>query len=132
MNYLRIISCFFLILFFNPFSSRLFGQTKTSAKSFIIHGEMSAEKKIFYSKSIENADLESYRLKTEKVILKFKNGFLLELLPAKELMIKNIVPGIDINNYSDHSTNLNYKTPVFQVLDSGWLTAEIQNTNKSN
>ena len=93
---------------------------------------MSAEKKIFYSKSIENADLESYRLKTEKVILKFKNGFLLELLPAKELMIKNIVPGIDINNYSDHSTNLNYKTPVFQVLDSGWLTAEIQNTNKSN
>ena len=130
MNTLRISSYFLLFLILNCYGSFLNGQNKTLPNSFIIHGAMSTEKKVFYSKSIENADLETYRLKTEKVVLKFKNGFLLELIPAKELIIKNIAPSVDINKYSDQSSNLNYKTPIFQILDSGWLTAEIQNSNK--
>lgn len=105
-------------------------QTKTLPNSFIIHGEVSAGKKKFYTNSIEKADLEPYRLKTEKVVLKFKNGFLLELIPAKELVIRNIATGINLNNYSDRTDNLNYKNPIFQILDSGWLTAEIQNNSK--
>jgi hypothetical protein len=63
-------------------------------------------------------------------VLKFKNGFLLELLPAKELVIKNIASTIDINKYSDYSSQINHKNPVFEVLDSGWITAEIQNSSK--
>jgi hypothetical protein len=118
----------FLSLFF--LGNKLLGQSKTLTNSFVIHGEVSGDKKKFYTTSIEKSNLEPYRLKTEKVVLKFKNGFLLELIPAKELVIKNIASEIDLNNYSDRTDNLNYKNPIFQVLDSGWLTAEIQTNSK--
>jgi hypothetical protein len=91
---------------------------------------MSAETLTFYKQSIEAADLEQFRLKTVSLTLKFKNGFLLELLPAKSLVIKNIVPAIDLNNYTDHVTTPNYKYPVFEILNSGQLTAEIQTLSK--
>jgi hypothetical protein len=108
----------------------LIGQNKTFANSFVIHGVVTAEQRSFYTKSIENTNMEQFRLKTEKVVLKFKNGFLLELLPAKELSVKNIATDIDINKYSDHVPTLNYKHPIFQILDSGWITAEVQNNTK--
>ena len=74
--------------------------------------------------------MEQFRLKTAKVVLKFKNGFLLELIPAKELVVKNTTSNININNYSDQAATPNYKYPVFQILDNGYLTAEIQNASK--
>jgi hypothetical protein len=130
MNLLQKATYFILFFSLFFFGNKLLGQTKTLPNSFIIHGTMSAEKKLFYAKSIEASDMESLRLKTEKVVLKFKNGFLLELLPAKELVIKNIASTIDINKYSDYSSQINHKNPVFEVLDSGWITAEIQNSSK--
>jgi hypothetical protein len=102
----------------------------TFKNSFIIHGNVSDEKLAFYKESIQAADLEQFRLKTAPLILKFKNGFLLELLPAKTLFVKNIVPAIDLNNYSDHAATPNYKSPVFEILNSGALTAEIQAISK--
>lgn len=130
MNLLPKLSYFFSFVCLCFLSVASLAQNKTFPNSFIIHGSITAEQKQFYIKSIENADMEQFRLKTAKVVLKFKNGFLLELIPAKELSIKNIAPNININNYSDHAASPNYKYPIFQVLDSGFLTAEIQNASK--
>ncbi len=130
MKLLPKTSTLFLFACLCFLSAVSFAQSKTFPNSFIIHGSVTAEQKQFYTKSIENADMEQFRLKTAKVVLKFKNGFLLELIPAKELSIKNIAPSININNYSDQAASPNYKYPIFQVLDSGALTAEIQNASK--
>lgn len=103
---------------------------KTIKNSFVIHGEVSAEQKKFYTASIESADFEQYRLKTQTVTLKFKNGFLLELLSAKELVTRNIFPGINVNNYTDYAPSINYKYPLFEINQAGWILAEVQINSK--
>ena len=132
MSLLRKFSYFLVFLIFFCFNTGVIGQNKTLPNSFVIHGVVTNEQRSFYTKSIENTDMEQFRLKTEKVVLKFKNGFLLELLSAKELSIKNSSLNIDINKYSDQVPTLNYKHPIFQILESGWVTAEIQNNSKQN
>lgn len=119
-----------LFILFLLSSFIVFSQTKTFPKSFVLHGNISETKRTFYIESIEKADLEQFRLRTHAAILKFKNGFTLELMPAKDLLIKGIVPSLNINNYQDHKEDPNYKLPVFEILDSGWLTAEVQNNSK--
>ncbi len=83
----------------------------------------------FYTKSIEAADFEQYRLKEESVTLKFKNGFLLELLSAKDITIKNKTQNIDFNKYPAKVNVVGYKYPVFEILKSGAITGEVGNTN---
>ncbi len=117
-------------MFFLCLGVLCFSQTKTFPKSFVLQGNISETKKTFYIESIEKADLEQFRLRTHTTILKFKNGFTLELMPAKDLLIKGIVTSLNINNYQDHKEDPNYKLPVFEILDSGWLTAEVQNNSK--
>ncbi len=139
MNKLKKIIAFCYLLMFtcsinittaqNNQSSNNNSETKTLANSFTIHGKLSGELLSFYSKSIEAADFEQFRLKTTSVILKFKNGFLLELFSAKELVIKNKEVHIDINKYADNVTVPGYKYPLFEVLNSGWITAGVENTN---
>ena len=78
-NKLLLLLFSFLVLFN---MEEISAQSKTTIKnSFVIHGEdlKSAELTAF-TKSIENADFEQFRLQTETVILKFKNGFTLELI----------------------------------------------------
>ncbi|MBA3665517.1 MAG: hypothetical protein H0W61_15095 [Bacteroidetes bacterium] len=120
---------FFVILSSGP---SVYAQT-TFKNSFVIHGaSLSQSQKDFYVKSIEAADFEQFRLQTETVVLKFKNGFNLELMPAKDLVIKNIAPVIDINKYSNHASTPGYKYPTFEILSSGWVTAEVQPNSKTN
>ena len=118
-----------LIILFNYNS--VFSQNKTTIKnSFVIHGEnISPSDLAFYTKSIEAADFEQFRLQTERVILKFKNGFTLELISAKDLVIKNIKQDLDINNYTNYAATPNYKYPLFEILSSGWITAGVENSN---
>ena len=133
--YKRISAFFFMVLFVIGFNSviaqnnQLSNSDKTFPKSFVIHGKFSDELLNFYTKSIESANFEQYRLKTTPVILKFKNGFLLELLSAKEFVIKQKEVQIDINKYSDNITAQGYKYPLFEILESGWITAGVENTN---
>lgn len=109
-----------------------FAQSKTTIKnSFIIHGvDLKPADIAFFSKSIEAADFEQFRLQTETVILKFTNGFTLELISAKEIMVKSIQQNLDINAYSNYSSTPNYKYPQFEVLTSGWITASVEKTTK--
>jgi hypothetical protein len=103
----------------------------TIPNSFIISGNMTATQKAFYIKSIEAADMEQFRLQQQNVVLKFKNGFVIELLSAKELVVKGIAPNLDINLYVRGYVNPNYRPPLFEILSSGQLSAEIQNQTPS-
>ncbi|MCW3078020.1 MAG: hypothetical protein JWO32_2629 [Bacteroidetes bacterium] len=121
-----------LSLFILCFSIHIIkGQSSSTYKnSFIIHGSsLSQSDKDFYKKSIEAADFEQFRLQTQTVVLKFKNGFTLELIPAKDLVIKNIVPMLDINKYTNFPAEAGYKYPLFEVLSTGWITAAVEPTN---
>ena len=104
---------------------------KTIKNSFIIHGaNLSSDQLNFYAKSIEAADFEQFRLQTENVILKFKNGFNLELISAKDLVVRNIKSDLDLNTYTNYAANANYKYPLFEIIASGWVTAAAENTTK--
>jgi hypothetical protein len=102
---------------------------KTIPGSFIIHGDISREEITFYTKSIEAADFEQYRLKDAAVELEFKNGFKLELLSAKDLVLKNKIQNVNPNSYTNVAPLPPYKYPVFEILKTGWITAEVQNAN---
>lgn len=135
---MKITLKFFLILFLcgNAVLSQNETSTpvnapKTFPNSFILHGSLSNADIAFYTKSIETADFENYRLKEVSVELKFKNGFVLELLSAKELTIKNKNQSINLNAYADKTAQPSYKYPVFEILKSGWIIAEAQTINQS-
>ena len=66
----------------------IFAQSKTIPNSFSILNNKSPEKEAFYKKCIEAADMEQYRLRTQRSRLIFENGFEVELLSAKELFLK--------------------------------------------
>lgn len=119
----------FFIICFSSIGS--FGQSPATLKnSFIIHASsLNKSDEAFYTKSIEAADFEQFRLQNQPVILKFKNGFTLELLSAKDLLIKNLAPNLDINKYSNYPAMPNYKYPLFEILSTGWVTAAVEPIN---
>lgn len=127
-----------LILFFFVFClsyEKAFSQNKTTIKnSFVIHGEnISSSDLAFYTKSIEAADFEQFRLQTQSVLITFKNGFNLELISAKDLVVRNIKPDLDINFYTNYPAMPNYKYPLFEILPSGWIVAGVESgQTKSN
>ncbi len=102
---------------------------KTLPNSFVLHGDLSPTDVIFYTKSIEAADFEQYRLKDAPVELEFKNGFKLELLSATDLTIKNKNQNVNLNSYTARVSQPPFKYPVFEILQSGWITAEAKPTN---
>jgi hypothetical protein len=72
-------------------------------------------------------------LQTQTVVLKFKNGFTMELISAKDLVIRNIKQDLDVNTYTNYAATPNYKYPLFEVLASGWITAGVESSQtKSN
>lgn len=101
----------------------MFGQSKTTIKnSFVIHGTNLSQADLdFYTKSIESADFEQFRLQTQSVLVVFKNGFNLELISAKDLVVKNIKADLDVNFYTNYPASPNYKYPIFEILPSGWI-----------
>ena len=115
------------LLIFSIKANLVFAQTlNTIPNSFTIRGENLKSSDVdFYRKSILAADMEQFRLQTETVILKFKNGFTLELLSAKELVVKNIRSDVDISKYTNYPSQHDYKYPLFEILDSGWLVGVV-------
>lgn len=112
-----------------------FAQSKNTIKnSFVIHGDdLKPADVAFFTKSIEAADFEQFRLQTETVILKFKNGFTLELISAKDLVVRNIKQDLDVTAYTNYAATPNYKYPLFEILASGWVTAGVESSQtKSN
>ena len=114
-----------VILIFSAIAT--FAQNKTIPNSYIILNNKSPEKEAFYKKSIEAADMEQYRLRSQRSRLTFENGFEIELLSAKELFLKNQT--VNINNY-EVALPKGAAFPIFNVLDSGYLTAKVETHSK--
>jgi hypothetical protein len=114
----------FALVFF-LFTFCCFSQkTTTLTESFEIINNSAPDQSEFYTQSILNSNLEPYRLKDKRVTLKFKNGFSLVLLSAKELFVKGL--NINMNSYKElHDTSV--PLPIFSVTPNGWIGAEIQN-----
>jgi hypothetical protein len=120
-----------IVVFFIKTTAVLAQNITTIPNSFIIHGENLQSSDVdFYTKSILAADMEQFRLQTETVVLKFKNGFDLELISAKDLVIKNIAQNVDITKYTNFPSLPNYKYPLFEVLKTGFITAEVKALSK--
>jgi hypothetical protein len=105
----------------------IFSQSKTIPNSYSLISNKHPEKEAFYKKSIEAADMEQYRLRNKRVMLSFDNGFELELQSAKELFLKN--SQINMNNY-EVALSPGSESPVFNILDSGHLTARVLTQSK--
>lgn len=125
---LLFISLFAMLFGFES----MFGQSKTTIKnSFVIHGtNINPTDLDFFTKSIEAADFEQFRLQTQTVLVTFKNGFNLELISAKDLVVRNIKADLDVNAYTNYPPNANYKYPLFEILPSGWVTAAVESITK--
>lgn len=116
-----------LLFFVSIYSNGLFSQTKTEPNSYEITGNTLISQEDFYKRSIEKANLENYRLKSQRVSLSFENGFVLELLSAEEMLSKNKT--FDINSYQVEFPK-KYVLPLFKVLPTGELVAVYLNQNK--
>lgn len=124
-RYFKIITSAALLLLAG-FSALSQNTSKTLANSYVLHGDIVSSKESFYKQSIESADLEQYRLQDASVELIFKNGFKVELISAKDLTIVRKMQNVNPNNYSlKSSVPKNYTYPVFSILDSGWIVAEM-------
>ena len=79
------------------FHSNVFSQAKTIPNSFEIKDLTDQSKLNFYKQSILNSNMESYRLKDKRNVIKFENGFNLELFSAAELKQSN--NNLNMDNY---------------------------------
>jgi hypothetical protein len=122
-----IKSIFFTAVIFLLVHAAMIGQGKTIPNSFSILNNKTPERKDFYTKSIEAADMEQFRLRDERVKLIFDNGFVLELLSAKELFIKGVQ--INPNTYTLFYPK-DAELPVFTVLPDGHLTGRVNSSSK--
>lgn len=107
--------------------SNAFSQAKTIPNSFEIIENTLVTQETFYKKSIENANFENYRLKNDRVKIMFENGFVLELLSAKELFIKNLAKNID--NYAE-TFPVRYELPLFFIQPNGQIVGRVTPINK--
>jgi hypothetical protein len=80
-----------------------------------------------FSKAISAANLETYRLKSKEVVLKFEEGFDCILVPAETLKKQGISINTQLYNteYPD-----NYKLPLFSILKDGTLKATYESISK--
>jgi hypothetical protein len=101
---------------------------QTAKGSFKIVNNRHKDLEAFYITSIEQADFESYRLKSTEVTLYFENGFECVLISAKELYLidKNINPA----SYDEEHSLETYSTPTFLITDSGLIKAKTNESHK--
>lgn len=95
-------------------------QSKTLPGSFEINNLKDESKRELYTKAIENANFEQYRLQNHDVTLKFENGFEVSLLSAKNLFLKNY--SINPKDYKEQYDS-NYLLPVFYVQNEDQIIA---------
>lgn len=102
--------------------------SQNSNYTFRIISSSTLNQEDFYKQSIASANLESYRLRNERVILNFKGGFQVELYSAEEILQR----GISQINPMDYLLSFpkDFKLPLFEVHSNGMLSAEFTNTTK--
>ncbi len=103
-------------------------QNKTIPGSFIIKELKDNSQLSFFTKSIEAANFEQYRLKEKSVMLEFSNGFKVELLSAKDCFVKG--NQITINDYQTEYP-IKFSLPTFFITETSHITAVYNNPRKN-
>jgi len=110
----KVIFCFIFMLAVFSLSA----QNKTIKGSFNIVNLADNAKLDFYTKAIENANFEQYRLAEQDLKITFENGFVLELFSAKKCLLLNKIASIE--SYST-SSSFDETKPVFSVNNDGFV-----------
>lgn len=117
-----------LFLFFVSFyTNGVYSQINTQPNSYEITHNTLISQEDFYKQSIEKANLENYRLKSQRVSISFENGFIVELISAEELYLKN--NSINLNSYQSNFPS-KFVLPTFKILSTGELVATYLKLNK--
>lgn len=119
-----VVTLLFCALNFKGFSQ---AQRAAESEKFIFVKLSDPTKASFFRESIDAARMESYRLKSKRVVLHFENGFDIEMLSAKELYLKD--NSILVANYPEEFPQ-GYQLPFFNILESGHLMAMYPRTAK--
>ena len=93
---------------------------KTVPGSFKIINNNHKEQEAFYISSIEQANMENYRLKDKNVTIHFENGFDCVMISAKELFMNG--KSLHAGTYPE-SFSATYTLPVFFILPEGGIVA---------
>lgn len=110
----------FIWLFFY-LSITAFSQ-KTIPNSFAINDNKSTYTETFITNSINASNLETYRLRDKRNTIVFDNGFSVELLSAKELVIKGLIT--EPSAYKE-AFPANVHKRIFNLLSTGMITIGI-------
>lgn len=112
-------------IYFFLFISLLLNNDAFSQDNFYLKNVKSQEKEGYYQEQISKANLESFRLRSNEVILEFEEGFQCVLLPAESLKSKKI----DSKNYPVKFSKY-YVLPQFSIHPQGTLQAVYPNNSK--
>ena len=104
-----------------------FSQGKTHPNSFKIEKTNSSKKAQKYTSALLKANMESFRLRNEDVMLEFSEGFSCVLYSAASLSDKGTV--LDVNSYRI-TFEKGYELPIFSISESGFIIAEYQKAFK--
>lgn len=116
------------LLSFMLFVCLLSKAQQTVSGSFKIINSTNKDKESFYVSSIENAEMEVYRLKNKEVTLHFENGFDCVLMSAKELYLIN--DKINPSLYNDLNLMEDISSTTFFITDSGLIKAKLSQVGK--
>lgn len=81
----------------------------------------------FYTKSISDCNLDSWRLQDKRTVLKFDTGFEIELLSATELKNKGF--NVDVASFKKEFPS-EYEMPLFKIFPNGTVGAGISHHEK--
>ena len=104
-----------------------FSQGKTHPNSFKIEKMNSSKKVQKYTSALLKANMESFRLRDEDVILEFEEGFTCLLYSASSLSRNQIQA--DVNSYKVNFTK-EYELPIFSISEEGIIVATYQKAYK--
>lgn len=117
-----------MTLSFFSISGAVTAQTIENKKaSFSVVSNTSSQSSIYYIDALSEANMESYRLRTEDVKITFKEGVEVILISASKLVAQG--ENIDITKYQVNFPT-NYSIPVFSVSTNGKLMAEYKTKRK--
>lgn len=117
-NYILTISITFLFQLEYSYAQEGISATKSS---YEIVANTTDHNNQYFINALENANMESYRLKNSNVNITFKEGVKCIIISASEL--SKFDNKININNYKENFID-GFTMPLFSINQSGSLLAE--------
>ncbi len=112
----------FLLILFMGLSAANSQSKKDNYQKYEITSNNSGKPNVYFLNAVSKANMETFRLKDDDVIVKFKEGVEIKLLSASKLK-QNGVLNIELNDYKSTFPK-GYILPIFGIGEHGNLLAE--------